>query len=132
MRQAFKRNDLRSGWAPTSPMLMCGGSQDATVLYDLSTGVMQSYWATTTPGLVNVLDVDSASTGSGDPFADIKAGFAALKAQTLIDIGADGLVSAYHDTVVAPFCMVAARRFFQQCLPWLRPRGGPTGCRHPQ
>ncbi len=117
MRQAFKRNDLRSDWAPTSPMLMCGGSQDATVLYDLSTGVMQSYWATTTPGLVNVLDVDSASTGSGDPFADIKAGFAALKAQTLIDIGADGLVSAYHDTVVAPFCMVAARGFFQQFQP---------------
>ena len=115
MRQAFKRNDLRSAWAPTSPMLMCGGHEDATVLYDLGTGLMQSYWAASAPSApVAVLDVDSASTGGGDPFADIKAGFAALKAQTLSDIGADGLLSAYHDTVVPPFCMVAARGFFDQ------------------
>jgi dienelactone hydrolase len=121
MRQAFKRNDLRSGWTPTSPMLMCGGHEDATVLYGLSTTVMQSYWASATPGLVSVLDVDDPGHAIDDPYAALKDGFAGFKA-TITDPAA--LLSAYHDTVVPPFCMAAARGFFQQFQQCTTVRGG--------
>lgn len=39
LRKALKANDLR-GYVPKMPTLLCGGSQDPTVFYDLNTGSM--------------------------------------------------------------------------------------------
>ena len=115
LRQAAARNDLR-GWTPdpASRVLLCAGNGDPTVFYALNTGVMSTLWA----GLgsrVTTLDVDSTAT-QNDPFAAVKAGFAAAKTATYTAGGAAAVVSAYHGTLVPPFCTAAARGFFSQLL----------------
>lgn len=129
MRQALKKNDLRN-WTPTRPVMLCGGGSDPVVFFPVDTGVMKSYWSAPSPAavasaaLLTVLDVDSAATGSADPYAAVKAGFAQFKAQTAAasvaagakDGGAMAVIAAYHGTLVPPFCTVAARGFFQQVL----------------
>lgn len=120
MRKALKDNDLRN-WTPSSPVLLCGGNADPTVFYGLNTTAMQALWTAPSPlapaaGMVAVLDVDSASGGSGDPFAAVKAGFAQAKTATAIAGGASAVVQTYHGALVPPFCAAAARGFFQQAL----------------
>ena len=128
MRVAGKLNDLRN-WTPTRPVLMCAGNADPTVFFSVNTQLMQGFWsapspAAASPGLVSVLDVDSAATGATDPYAAAKAGFAQAKAgaaQAAVAAGAtDGgqsaVVQAYHGSLVPPFCNAAARGFFQQVL----------------
>lgn len=120
MRQAFKANDLRN-WAPQRPVLLCGGNADPTVFYGVNTQLMQGLWSAPSPlalppGLLTVLDVDSAAGGAADPFAAVKAGFAQAKAGVAAQGGANAVVQAYHGTLVPPFCNVAARAFFQQVL----------------
>jgi hypothetical protein len=61
-----------------------------------------------------VLDVDDAHPAPGDPYAGIKYGFAAAKGAVASHGGAEAVIQAYHATLVAPFCMVAARGFFGQ------------------
>jgi hypothetical protein len=118
LRQAFKTNDLRN-WTPTAPMLLCAGNQDPSVFY-LNTQLMQGYWAASgTNPSVTVLDIDSSKT-EGDPFADLKTGFAAFKDLTAAaavaggatDGGARAVAEAYHATLVAPFCLAAVRSRF--------------------
>lgn len=104
LRKAFKTNDLRN-WLPTSPVLLCAGHEDPTVLY-MNTQLIQSYWSAngvTAP--IRVLDVDDSS--SGNPDADLKVGFAVAKAAS-----GDGAQENYHAGLVAPFCLAATRRFF--------------------
>jgi S-formylglutathione hydrolase FrmB len=116
LRQAFKRNDLRN-WTPTAPMLLCGGAEDPTVYY-MNTQLMQAYWATTTAP-VTILDVDSSPVAD-DPYASIKDKFEIAKqiiaAKGVIEGGSDGgeraVLDAYHTTLVSPFCLAAAKSFF--------------------
>ncbi|MEO8279724.1 MAG: prolyl oligopeptidase family serine peptidase [Ideonella sp.] len=128
MRVAAKINDLRN-WTPTRPVLLCAGNGDPTVFYSVNTQLMQGYWsapspAKTAPGILNVLDVDSAPTSASDPYAAAKGGFAQLKASTAqqavaagaTDGGASAVTQAYHGSLVPPFCNAAARGFFQQVL----------------
>jgi hypothetical protein len=127
-RVAAKLNDLRN-WTPSRPVLMCAGNADPTVFYSLNTQLMQGFWsapspAAAAPGLVSVLDVDSAPAGATDPFAAAKVGFAQAKSGTAqqavaagaTDGGASAVVQAYHGGLVPPFCNAAARGFFQQVL----------------
>ena len=107
LRQALKRNDQRT-WTPTSPMLLCGGHRDPVVLY-LNTELMQNYWSSTTE--VSVLDIDSGVT-SGDPYENQKIGFATAKALAELAGGDDEVLRAYHAGLVAPFCLSAAKQFF--------------------
>jgi hypothetical protein len=118
VRQALKRNDLR-GWAPTAPVLLCGGDSDPTVFY-LNTQLIQGYWAANArTSSVTVLDVDSASS-SGDPYATVKDGFAAAKASVraaavvggATDGGAMAVLQDYHAGLVPPFCLSAVKSFF--------------------
>jgi hypothetical protein len=119
LRQAFKRNDLRN-WVPRAPVLLCGGHLDPTVFF-FNAAIEEAYWknANVAPGLTSVLDVDSAP-GVNDPFAAVKTGFAqaeAAVAQQAVQAGAtdnglSAVLEAYHADIVAPFCMVAARGFF--------------------
>jgi hypothetical protein len=114
LRQAFKRNDLRN-WTPAAPMLLCGGAEDPTVYY-MNTQLMQAYWATTTAP-VTILDVDSSPV-TDDPYASIKDKFEIAKqiiaAKGIVEGGSGerAVLDAYHTTLVAPFCLAAAKSFF--------------------
>jgi len=118
LRQALKANDLRT-WAPTSPELLCGGDADPTVFY-LNTELMQNYWAASAPTApVTVLDIDS-SPAANDAYQALKIEFAAAKAAVIAaaiaggatDGGQAAVLNAYHATLVAPFCLSAAKSFF--------------------
>jgi hypothetical protein len=118
LRQAFKTNDLRT-WAPTVPVLLCGGDSDPTVFY-FNTELMQSYWAAAAPTApVTILDIDSA-VAPNDPYEALKSGFAAVKAAVIVsalaggatDGGASAVLNAYHAGLVPPFCLSAAKSFF--------------------
>lgn len=114
LRQAFKTNDLRN-WTPTAPMLLCGGNADPTVFF-FNTQLMQGYWANTAAPLT-VLDVDSP-VASNDPYEDYKDRFDAVKALVQAAAIAQGedpevaLRENYHAGLVGPFCIAAARSFF--------------------
>jgi len=127
LRMAAKTNDLRN-WTPQRPVLLCGGSNDPTVFYNVNTQLMQGFWTSPSPaaptaGLLSVVDVDSAP-GVGDPYAAAKAGFgqavtstaSAAVAAGASDGGAAAVTQAYHGALVPPFCNAAARGFFQQVL----------------
>jgi acetyl esterase/lipase len=110
LRQDLKQNDLRS-WAPTAPVLLCAGNSDPTVFY-LNTQLIQGYWAQNAPtSPVTVLDVDSA-VSSGDPYAEVKTGFAAAKGLLQVSGGTSAVLESYHAGLVLPFCVFAVKAFF--------------------
>lgn len=118
LRKALKLNDLRS-WVPDAPVLMCGGSSDPTVFF-FNTQLMQNYWAANPPATAaTVLDVDSA-VAAGDPYAALKNGFAAAEvlvraaavAGGATDGGDSAVLDDYHAGLVPPFCLSAAKSFF--------------------
>ena len=119
-RQALQRNDLRS-FAPRTPTLLCGGHDDPVVFW-LNTEALQAYWDNSAIAVpVTVLDVDSA-TANDDPYEDVKRRFALAKdlvranavAQGAEDGGDEAVLEVYHGGLVAPFCMEAAREFFEE------------------
>lgn len=118
LRIAFKANDLRN-WSPTTPVLLCAGHDDPTVLY-LNTDLMQRYW--TAAGVttsIRVLDVDD-DPAVNDPDLGLKLGFntakeaiaAAAVAGGATDGGAAAVSEAYHSTLVPPFCLASVQSFF--------------------
>ena len=119
LRQALVTNDLRD-WSPRHPVLLCGGDEDPTVFW-FNAQLMQGYWAALNapPPLPTVLDLDAASP-AGDPYASLKSQFALAKqvvadaavAQGATDGGVNAVASAYHATLVPPFCFLAVRSFF--------------------
>jgi poly(3-hydroxybutyrate) depolymerase len=117
-RQALKLNDLRT-WSPTAPVLLCAGRSDPEVFY-FNTQLMQNYWTAVAPAApFSVLDVDS-SPGANDPYAALKTAFAIavglVRANALLggakDNGDSAVLSIYHATLVPPFCLSAAKTFF--------------------
>lgn len=120
LRQAFKTNDLRN-WTPTSPVLLCAGDGDPTVLY-MNTQLIRDYWTTSgTTAEIRVLDLDS-DVSLDDPYAARKLGFAAAKAAVAAaavaggatDNGVAAVTESYHSTLVPPFCLSAAKSFFDE------------------
>jgi hypothetical protein len=118
LRQALKTNDLRT-WTPTSPVLLCAGDEDPTVLY-MNTQLIRDYWsANDATAEIRVLDLDS-DVSLDDPYAARKLGFAAAKAAIAAaavsggatDNGVAAVTEAYHSTLVPPFCISAAKSFF--------------------
>lgn len=117
-RQALKQNDLRN-WTPTVPTLLCGGDQDPEVYYS-NTQLMQAYWAANAPTApVSALDLDSSTPSTGVD-ASLQTEFevakqavaAAAVVQGATDGGLAAVFEAYHATLVAPFCLIAAVDFF--------------------
>lgn len=118
LRADAKLNDLR-GWTPTNPVLLCGGNEDSTVSYTVNTLVMAQLWAGLPAGMLTVVDVDSRISGLSDPYRAEKLGFAVVKNAIIADAQLSGhdpdidVANNYH-AGVAPFCMSAARTFFQK------------------
>jgi hypothetical protein len=118
-RQALQRNDLRD-WTPNAPVLLCGGDLDPVVFW-LNTQLMKGYWTSHPPSTasIDVLDLESAVSVNGG-YANLTQGFALAKAivaadavsQGATDGGARAVFEAYHVTLVAPFCLAAAKSFF--------------------
>lgn len=112
LRQDLKRNDLRN-WTPLAPILLCGGNSDPTVFW-FNAQLLQAYWTAAAPAApVTVLDVDS-STNNSDPYADLKQSFALAKDLLATTGGSSAVLEGYHDTLVPPFCLAAAKSFFAQ------------------
>lgn len=118
MRAALKQNDLRN-WTPRAPVLLCGGDQDPEV-YWFNAQLQQAYWAAQSPApAVTVLDLDSAAA-AGDPYASLKTQFAVAKdaiaanaiLQGATDNGYAAVETAYHSTLVPPFCLSAVKSLF--------------------
>ena len=74
LRAHLRQNDLRTNWAPATPMLMCGGHDDPEVPYVTNTVVFSHFWSpfiSTVPfggipnNLVTVLDVDPDASAGG-------------------------------------------------------------------
>lgn len=127
LRLDFYTNDMRTGWTPTVPTLLCGGDADPTVFFSVNTETMEAYWSTqVSEGLVTVLDVGATPTTTTG-FAPIQTAFLTSQAELLAyyQTAAGGgltlaaaeaqLVEGYH-TNVAPFCALAARSFFDTIL----------------
>ena len=132
LRQDLEANDLRS-YAPSMPLLMCGGYGDPEVFWDQGAGamtaVLQSKVATH-PGLrFATLDLD-ISAGSAGTYVErgltvsqnaalrsiatrLQAAFTAFQHAVVASKGAQVGMEAYHVDAV-PYCMVAARTFFEQ------------------
>ncbi len=121
-RRLGVRNDLRN-YVPTVPVFLCGGNADPTVFF-ASTQSTQAYFLSQgmPAAALTVLDVDTAPTGAADPFAAIKTGFAQAKTDVINDAISDGddpateVAEKYHGSLVPPFCLAAARGFFQSAL----------------
>jgi hypothetical protein len=118
LRQDLKTNDLRN-WTPAMPMLLCAADEDPDVFF-FNTQLMQDYWAKNAPSVpVAVVDIASAPT-SNDPYTDEKDAFKA--AVTAVEVAAvaggatDGgqaaVLADYHARLVPPFCLAAAKSFF--------------------
>jgi dienelactone hydrolase len=118
LRQALKANDLRD-WSPVAPVMLCGGSGDLNFMNAL---LMQQYWAAArAPTRISLLNIDSPPLPKADPYASLKAGFAAAKAaiaagavaQGATDGGALAVLASYHLVLEEPYCLPAARVFFE-------------------
>jgi poly(3-hydroxybutyrate) depolymerase len=117
LRVRLKQNDLRTEWTPTAPTLLCAGNSDPTVFF-MNTQFMQGFWASRSPASLAVVDIDSRA--ANDPYDDLRSGFADAKnivaaaavAGGATDGGAAAVLEAYHSTLVAPFCIAVAAKFF--------------------
>jgi pimeloyl-ACP methyl ester carboxylesterase len=106
-RQDLKANDLRT-WTPTAPVSLCGGDSDPTVFF-FNTQLMQSYWMAVAPSApVSVTDVESK--------AAFTAAVALVRANAIAggatDNGDGAVFADYHAGLVPPFCLSAAKAFF--------------------
>lgn len=112
LRRLLKQNDLRA-FSPSVPTLLCGGNADPTVFW-LNTEALQRYWTRVAPSApVTVLDVDAASP-DGDPWRDFRLAFATAKLAVQLEGGDDAVFDAYHAGLVAPACLAATRKFFDE------------------
>jgi predicted esterase len=116
-RLDIQHNDLRD-FSPSSPVLLCGGALDPVVFW-LNAQLMQNYWVSHPAASGSaVLDLE-APVSAGDPYATLKQGFQVAKAAVAADAIAHGakdggqaaVFEAYHVSLVAPFCVAAARSF---------------------
>ncbi len=132
MRQDLKANDLRN-YIPSMPLLMCGGHADPEVFWDQGAGAMTAVLqskAAAHPGLrYATLDLDTGAGASGTYIEHgltvsqnavlqsiamrLQAGFTAFQRAVVTSRGAQVGMEAYHTDAV-PYCMVAARTFFEQ------------------
>lgn len=120
-RAALQRNTLLD-WTPVAPVALCGGANDPTVFWSVNAPVAQAAFASrgkTVPAWN--LEAPPATTDATYP---VYAAFAQSKSSTAqaavsagaSDGGASAVQSAYHGSLVPPFCTTLVRGYFQQVL----------------
>lgn len=117
LRQWLQKNDLRS-YQPRSPLLLCGGQRDPVVPF-ANASAAHDYFAA--HGVAPVLlDLEAAAP---DAYQDIRTGFAQAVERTRADaVKHDhdphkAVLDNYHGRLVAQYCLMAAREFFQMPAP---------------
>jgi len=132
LRQDFRSNDLRN-YTPSMPLLMCGGRADPEVFWDQGAGamtaVLQSKVATHPRLRFATLDLD-IDAGTPGTYVEhgltaprnaalrsiatrLQAAFEAFQHAVVASKGPRVGMEAYHTDAV-PYCMIAARAFFEQ------------------
>src|SRR6185312_898893 len=132
LRQDLKANDLRN-YTPSMPLLMCGGHGDPEVFWDQGAGAVSAILQSKVAAHGGLrfaaldLDVGAGHTGAyvehgltGSRSAALRsiamrlqAAFTAFQHAVVASRGAQVGMEAYHTDEV-PYCMVAARAFFEQ------------------
>lgn len=112
LRKWLVRNDLRS-YQPAAPTLLCAGHDDPVVPY-FNTSTAAAYFKAR-GATVTELDIDDTPSLS-DPYRTVKAGFVTARTVLRAASGDAAVASNYHAGLVAPFCMAAARDYFQKVL----------------
>ena len=132
LRQDLEANDLRN-YTPSMPLLMCGGHGDPEVFWDQGAGAMTEMLQSKVaahPGLrFATLDLDTGEKRAGTYVEHgltasrnaalrsiatrLQGGFTAFQHAVVASKGARVGMEAYHTDEV-PYCMVAARVFFEQ------------------
>jgi acetyl esterase/lipase len=119
LRKWTIRNDLRR-YRPAAPLLLCGGNDDPMVPFFNTTAAHEYY--TAQGSAATLLDLDS-DTMASDGWRTQRLGFATAKRAVELDaLMHDGdpeaaVADRYHASLVAPFCLSAAREFFNDRLP---------------
>ncbi|ATQ75019.1 hypothetical protein CR152_11190 [Massilia violaceinigra] len=120
LRKLFVKNDLRT-FAPAAPLLLCGGHEDRTVSYLNTRAAVDYFRAGSAASMVTEVDLDD-TPGSTDPYRSVKVNFATAKLAVKLDAiksgesGERAVADNYHAGLVAPFCLSAARGFFNAAL----------------
>jgi hypothetical protein len=120
LRTLFRKNDLRT-FAPAAPLMLCGGNGDPTVPYQNTVSMLAYFGSAGAGAAVTGVDLDTIP-GAGDPYRTRKLDFLAAKAALRLATqnqggSPDAAVAAnYHAGLAAPFCLAAARDFFQAVL----------------
>ncbi|WP_296942328.1 S9 family peptidase [uncultured Massilia sp.] len=112
LRKWLVRNDLRS-YQPAAPTLLCAGHDDPVVPY-FNTRAAATYFRARGAN-VTELDIDD-TPGLSDPYRTAKAGFVTARTVLRAASGDAAVATNYHAGLVAPFCMAAARDYFQKVL----------------
>ncbi len=119
-RKAAVANDLRN-FLPTRPVFFCGGDQDPTVNF-VSTRATAGYFSAKGLPSSSLTVVDLEESTASDAYTSARTAFAIAKAATAQAAGSDptaqatAVLSAYHASLVFPYCMVSARSYFQGLL----------------
>jgi poly(3-hydroxybutyrate) depolymerase len=124
LRAAMNRNDVVS-MTVDRPMMMCGGAQDPTVFFYVNA----DFFASNQGGnpYFSILDLENTypvTSGistvtkvTGVAAATLQGGFGLAKSNTSAGAGGgaagqQAVVAAYHGSLVPPFCVAAARGYF--------------------
>ncbi len=113
-QKAFLRNDLTTGWKPTSPMVLCHGGADLTVNKFNSVDAAAAF---ASPASVFRWDLEDAAT-LPQAAAPLKTAFDSQKAAAVAAAGGGAVgeaivvASSYHGGLVPPFCYKLAAVFF--------------------
>ena len=141
LRKALKANDLR-GYLPTMPVIMCGGTQDPMVFFDVNTSLMKTLWDTDTNktsatklGIIDIditnratrqkpiyqtLGFDTVNNNSIQSQSEkMQAGFASKVQNIAANAAANGgnpsqAVAMQYHGLVTPYCMGVAQTLFSQ------------------
>ncbi|MGO4379131.1 alpha/beta hydrolase family protein [Pseudoduganella sp. RAF53_2] len=117
LRKWMLKNDLRS-YTPQSPLLLCGGAGDQAVPFANATATASYFEA---HGSKPVL-LDLEAHAQQDQFTPLRLSFAHVLETARASAIKDGknpdeaVGERYHSRYAAPFCLLAARQFFNASL----------------
>jgi pimeloyl-ACP methyl ester carboxylesterase len=112
LRKWMLKNDLRT-YRPQSPLLLCGGAGDPAVPFANATAAAAYF--TSQGAAPTLLDLEAQAD---DEFAPLRQGFARVLNEARRSAAddhkspEDAVLDRYHSRYAAPFCLLAARQFF--------------------